>query len=221
MTVVLAVMVLTVLTVSGLVNAAIGNDAHARPPEGHDAVPPAISAGGPIIDSRTQPVRSARLPERTVALTFDDGPDPTWTPQVLAVLARHRVPGTFFTVGSMVARHPELAQRIVTSGSELGVHTFTHPDLAGVSAWRRDREIADTELAIAGATGISTHLIRPPFSSTSDALDDPGYGTVLAAGHEGYVTVLTDVDSEDWQRPGVDAIVRNATPQNGAGATVL
>ncbi|WP_345418931.1 glycosyltransferase, partial [Actinomycetospora chlora] len=221
MTVVLVVMVLTVLTVSGLVNSAIGNDAHARPPEGHEDVPAAISAGGPIIDSRTQPVRSARLPDRTVALTFDDGPDPTWTPQILAVLARHQVPGTFFTVGSMVARHPELAQRIVASGSEIGVHTFTHPDLAGVSDWRRDREIADTELAIAGATGVSTHLIRPPFSSTADALDDPGYGTVLAAGRDGYVTVLTDVDSEDWQRPGVDAVVRNATPQNGAGATVL
>src|SRR5205085_1420592 len=131
------------------------------------------------------------------------------------------VPGTFFVVGSMVARHPDMAQRIVAAGSELGVHTFTHPDLAGVSAFRRDREIDDTELAIAGATGVSTHLVRPPFSSTSDALDDPGYGTVVAAGRAGYVTVLTDVDGEDWQRPGVDAIVRNATPQDGAGATVL
>ncbi|HWN27039.1 MAG TPA: glycosyltransferase, partial [Actinomycetospora sp.] len=221
MTAVLVAMVLTVLTVSGLVNASIGNDAHARPPEGHDAVPPAIAAGGPIIDARTDPVRSGRLPDRTVALTFDDGPDPRWTPEILAVLARHRVPATFFVVGSMVTRHPDMAQRIVTSGSELGVHTFTHPDLAGVSEWRRDREIADTELAIAGATGVSTHLVRPPFSSTSDALDDPGYGTVLAAGRAGYVTVLTDVDGEDWQRPGVDAIVRNSTPQNGAGATVL
>ncbi|MFC5142293.1 glycosyltransferase [Actinomycetospora rhizophila] len=221
MTAVLAVMVLTVLTVSGLVNAGIGNDAHARAPEGHDAVPAGVSTGGPIIDARADPVRSARLPERTVALTFDDGPDPVWTPAILEVLARHRVPGTFFVVGSMVARHPDMAQRVVAAGSEIGVHTFTHPDLAGVTDWRRDREIADTELAIAGATGVSTHLVRPPFSSTSDALDDPGYGTVVAAGRAGYVTVLTDVDGEDWQRPGVDAIVRNATPQNGAGATVL
>ena len=221
MTGVLVLMVLTVLTVSGLVSSSIGNDAHARAPEGHDTVPAAISAGGPIIDARADPVRSGRLPDRTVALTFDDGPDPVWTREILEVLARHRVPGTFFVVGSMVARHPDMAQRVVASGSEIGVHTFTHPDLAGVSDLRRDREIADTELAIAGATGVSTHLVRPPFSSTSDALDDPGYGTVLAAGRQGYVTVLTDVDGEDWQRPGVDAIVRNATPQNGAGATVL
>ncbi len=221
MTGVLVLMVLTVLTVSGLVSSSIGNDAHARAPEGHDTVPATISTGGPIIDARTDPVRSGRLPDRTVALTFDDGPDPVWTPEILEVLQRHRVPGTFFVVGSMVARHPDMAQRVVASGSEIGVHTFTHPDLAGVSDLRRDREIADTELAIAGATGVSTHLVRPPFSSTSDALDDPGYGTVLAAGRQGYVTVLTDVDGEDWQRPGVDAIVRNATPQNGAGATVL
>lgn len=68
---------------------------------------------------------------------------------------------------------------------------------------------------------MSTHPLRPPFSSTPDALDDPGYATVVTAGRAGYVTVLTDVDGEDWRRPGVDAIVRNATPQNGAGATVL
>ena len=81
MTGVLVLMVLTVLTVSGLVSSSIGNDAHARAPEGHESVPAAISAGGPIIDARGDPVRSGRLPDRTVVLTFDDGPDPEVDPE--------------------------------------------------------------------------------------------------------------------------------------------
>ena len=118
MTLVGAAMVLTVLTVSGLVNATVGNDAHARPSEGHETVPAAVSAGGPIIDARATPVTSTRLPERTIALTFDDGPDPTWTPEILGVLAPHHVPGPFFVVGSMVARHPETARLILEPSSE-------------------------------------------------------------------------------------------------------
>ena len=79
---------------------------------------------------------SIALPSRTVALTFDDGPDPTWTPQILAVLAKYHVPGTFFVVGSSVARDPELVRQIRAQGSEIGIHTFTHPDLAEVSTDR-------------------------------------------------------------------------------------
>ncbi|NMO88777.1 glycosyltransferase [Actinomycetospora sp. TBRC 11914] len=161
------------------------------------------------------------MPPRTVALTFDDGPDPTWTPQVLAVLARHRVPGTFFVVGSLAVRHPELLRQIRASGSEIGIHTFTHVDLSEVPDWRLERELGETQLAVAGATGETTYLVRPPFSSTVDAIDDRAYAAILASGRDGYVNVFTDVDGEDWQRPGVDAIVRNATPKDGAGATVL
>ena len=73
------------------------------------------------------------MPPRTVALTFDDGPDPTWTPQILAVLAKYHVPATFFVVGSSVARDPDLVRQIRAQGSEIGIHTFTHPDLAEVS----------------------------------------------------------------------------------------
>ena len=218
---VLAVLVATVLAVFGLVNASIGNDAVPHEQGDSSAVPPDVAHGGTFVDGRTDPARSLAIPPRTVALTFDDGPDPTWTPQILAVLAKHRVPGTFFVVGSLAVRHPELLRRIRDSGGEIGIHTFTHVDLAEVPGWRLERELGETQLAIAGATGETTYLVRPPFSSTVDAIDDRAYAAILASGRDGYVNVFTDVDGEDWQRPGVDAIVRNATPRDGAGATVL
>ena len=180
-----------------------------------------MSRGGTFVDGRVDPARATALPARTIALTFDDGPDPTWTPQILAVLAKHRVPGTFFVVGSLSVRHPDLLRQIRAAGSEIGIHTFTHVDLSQVPSWRIDRELGETQLAIAGATGETTYLLRPPFSSTNDAIDDAAYRAVLESGRQGYVNVFTDVDGEDWQRPGVDAIVRNATPRDGAGATVL
>ncbi|MFC5062060.1 glycosyltransferase [Actinomycetospora atypica] len=218
---VLVLLVATVLAVTGLVNASVGNDAVEHEQGESATVPPEVSNGGTFVDGRTAPARSTPIPPRTIALTFDDGPDPTWTPQILAVLAKHRVPGTFFVVGSLSVRHPDLLRQIRAAGSEIGIHTFTHVDLGTVPAWRLDRELGETQLAIAGATGETTYLVRPPFSSTPDAIDDPAYAAVLESGRQGYVNVLTDVDGEDWQRPGVDAIVRNSTPRDGAGAAVL
>ncbi len=218
---VLAVLIATVLAVTGLVNASIGNDADSHSQGDSSHVPADIAHGGTFVDGRTDPAHSTAIPPRTVALTFDDGPDPTWTPEILAVLAKHHVPGTFFVVGSLAVRHPELLRQIRASGSEIGIHTFTHVDLSQVPDWRLQRELGETQLAIAGATGETTYLVRPPFSSTVDAIDDRAYAAILASGRDGYVNVFTDVDGEDWQRPGVDAIVRNASPKGGAGATVL
>ncbi|WP_270858102.1 polysaccharide deacetylase family protein, partial [Streptomyces rochei] len=83
----------------------------------------------------------------------DDGPDATWTPQVLEILEEYDVPGTFFLVGSMVARHPDIVRDLVEQGNEVGVHTFTHVDLSYQSEARVTREIEQTQLALAGAAG--------------------------------------------------------------------
>ena len=166
---------------------------------------------------------STQVPRGTIVLTFDDGPDPTWTPEVLAVLKKHNVPATFFVVGANVTRYPDIVAAIHTQGSELGVHSFSHPDLGTKPRWRVDRELAETQLAISGAAGITTFLLRPPYSSSADAIDNLGWTTVQAAGEDGYVSVFTTDDSEDWQRPGIDAIIRNATPkpEDTAGSIVL
>lgn len=217
----LLVLLLVLLVVAGYSSAQVGIDAHAHTPVAADKVPPGVLDGGPIVDATGPAVRGTRLPAHTVALTFDDGPDPTWTPKVLAVLRKYHVPGTFFVVGSMVVRHPELIRRIRDSGSEVGVHTFTHPDLIDVSPWRLDKELTVTQFALAGSAGISSYLLRPPYSAAVSDVDNPEYGTVLAAGRRGYLTAFTDVDSEDWRRPGVPAIIRNATPAAGQGAVIL
>jgi cellulose synthase/poly-beta-1,6-N-acetylglucosamine synthase-like glycosyltransferase/peptidoglycan/xylan/chitin deacetylase (PgdA/CDA1 family) len=190
-------------------------------PQDNAGVPAAIRDGGPIIDTIGSEPRSYRMPPGVIALTFDDGPDPMWTPQILDVLARHQVGATFFVVGSQVARHPDIARRLVDEGHEIGDHTFSHPDLEGLSGWRRDLEDSQTQMAIAQAAGVTTAMMRPPYSSFPNALDDAGWAMVVDAGRRGYLTVLSDTDSRDWALPGVDAIVRNATPANGAGAVVL
>ncbi|WP_084713165.1 bifunctional polysaccharide deacetylase/glycosyltransferase family 2 protein [Streptacidiphilus rugosus] len=184
-------------------------------------VPNAISHGGPVISASGATPRTTRPRPGTVALTFDDGPDPTWTPQILEVLRRHGVHATFFVIGENVTAHPDLTRQIVADGNELGVHTFTHPNLGLIPAWQRTLQLRETQLAIAGATGRTTTLLRPPYSAGNDSLDDADWAAIRQAGSEGYLTVLTTQDTEDWQRPGVLRIVDNGTVHGRAGQIVL
>jgi cellulose synthase/poly-beta-1,6-N-acetylglucosamine synthase-like glycosyltransferase/peptidoglycan/xylan/chitin deacetylase (PgdA/CDA1 family) len=199
----------------------IGDDAAGSGGGPAGRVPAAVAHGGPVIDSAVTPARTARPGARTIALTFDDGPDPRWTPRILAVLRRHHVHATFFVVGTEVAAHPALVRRILADGNQIGVHTFTHADLGAIPAWRRSLELRETQLALAGATGRTSYLLRPPYSSGNSALDDRDWQAVETAGGHGYLTVLSTQDSEDWQRPGVDAIVADATPHGSAGQILL
>ncbi|MEV7214299.1 bifunctional polysaccharide deacetylase/glycosyltransferase family 2 protein [Kitasatospora cineracea] len=185
------------------------------------AVPPEAARGGPLIDASGPTPRTARPAPGTVALTFDDGPDPVWTPKILDVLKQQGVHATFFVVGTQVADHPELARRILAEGHQLGIHTFTHADLGRIAPWRRSLELREAQLAVAGATGTTTALLRPPYSSTNDALTDADWQAVRQAGRAGYLTVLTTLDSEDWQRPGVARIVAGATPPGPAAGQVV
>jgi cellulose synthase/poly-beta-1,6-N-acetylglucosamine synthase-like glycosyltransferase/peptidoglycan/xylan/chitin deacetylase (PgdA/CDA1 family) len=214
---VVLLIVINLLVLEAYANARFVPDQRGEEGGPQGAVPAAALTGGPMITKDG----SYALPPLTVALTFDDGPDPRWTPQILDVLSRHHVPATFFVVGSQVARHPQVARRVAAEGHELGVHTFTHPDVTGLPGWRRRAEYAQTEMAIAHATGKGTRLLRLPYSSGVDALDDDNWKLVQEASRLGYINVFSDTDSRDWARPGIDAIVRNATPEGQRGAVVL
>jgi cellulose synthase/poly-beta-1,6-N-acetylglucosamine synthase-like glycosyltransferase len=137
------------------------------------------------------------------------------------VLNKHHAPATFFVVGTQVARNQDLARRMIREGHQLGVHTFTHSDVTGLPGWRRRAEYAQTEMAIVHATEEGTRLLRLPYSSGVDALDDENWKLTKEAAGLGYVSVFSDTDSRDWARPGVDAIVHNATPRGDHGAVVL
>ncbi|MFC5666075.1 bifunctional polysaccharide deacetylase/glycosyltransferase family 2 protein [Kitasatospora misakiensis] len=188
---------------------------------GATTVPAAIREGGPVIDADGPQPRSAAPAPGTVALTFDDGPDPTWTPRILDVLRREGVRATFFVVGTQAAEHPDLVRRIVAEGHQIGVHTFTHTDLGEASAWRRSLELRESQLVLAGAAGVTSSLLRPPYSAGPDALDDRQWEAVRQAGKAGYLTVLTTQDSEDWRRPGTVRILENLDEAPGGPGRIV
>ena len=191
-------------------------------PAGVGPAPEAVAAGGPVIRIAADGQITTRgMPPDTIALTFDDGPDPKWTPLILDALARHRVHATFFLIGSKVNEHPELTRRILAEGHEIGIHTFSHVELVAVPSWRRRLEMTLTENAIAGVTGRQATLMRPPFSAEPDALVADDFAALAEVTRGAYLAVLADHDTEDWRRPGVEAIVDAATPRLGTGAVVM
>jgi cellulose synthase/poly-beta-1,6-N-acetylglucosamine synthase-like glycosyltransferase/peptidoglycan/xylan/chitin deacetylase (PgdA/CDA1 family) len=178
---------------------------------------------GPVIDLSGDRPRSMRMPAGTIALTFDDGPDPRWTPQILDVLKRHNAHATFFTVGARVAENPALVRRMLREGHEVGSHTFTHVDMGAAPVTRQELELDLTQRALAGAAGVRTRLWRPPYSSVPDAVTESDLAAAERAAGNGYLLVLTDRDTEDWQRPGVPQIVARATAETkrGEGAVIM
>jgi cellulose synthase/poly-beta-1,6-N-acetylglucosamine synthase-like glycosyltransferase/peptidoglycan/xylan/chitin deacetylase (PgdA/CDA1 family) len=223
--VLLALLLLLALTcvmlLDGYLRAEVGGDQRVRTGAPADDVPDDVLDGGPILSFPGGRATTVSVPDKTIVLTFDDGPDPTWTPQVLEILEKYDVPGTFFLVGSMVSRHPGIVRDMVEQGNEVGVHTFTHVDLSYQSQARVTREIEQTQLALAGAAGITTTLFRAPYSSQTDAIDNYSWPVYESLGADGYTSVFIDTDSDDWKRPGVSKIVEWATPEDGEGASVL
>jgi cellulose synthase/poly-beta-1,6-N-acetylglucosamine synthase-like glycosyltransferase/peptidoglycan/xylan/chitin deacetylase (PgdA/CDA1 family) len=191
---------------------------------------PHETLGGPAPLAHRRPILAAegsRLvsaepsPGRRIALTFDDGPDPRWTPKIAAILSRERVPATFFIVGSDAARHPGLVRLLVRDGFELGNHTFTHVALTNGPGWQRRLQLGLTEATIAGITGHYTRLVRPPYSATPDTVTVEGEHDLAKLAGRRYLIVLANYDSKDWSRPGVARIVRAASPPGTTGGIVM
>ncbi|MEU0115894.1 glycosyltransferase [Streptomyces bobili] len=211
----------SVMLLDGYLRAEVGGDQRVRTGAGTSKVPDDILEGGPILTFRGGRATTVSVPDKTIALTFDDGPTPTWTPEVLEILEKYDVPATFFLVGSMISRYPDIVKDMVAQGNEVGIHTFTHVDLSYQSDARVDREMEQTQLALAGAAGITTTLFRAPYSSRTDAIDNYSWPVYQRLGEDGYTSVFVDTDSDDWKRPGVSDIIKWATPEDGEGASVL
>ena len=169
-------------------------------------------------DGTIADVRFLRLPSpyevdrtgyrpRQLALTFDDGPDSTWTPQVLDVLKREHAPGTFFIVGENALTHRSLLQRMILEGHEVGSHTYTHPNLATVSPGQVRFELNANQRLFQAFTGRSLRLFRAPYFGDAEPSTADEIEPALEAQERGYVSVGLHVDPGDWKRPGVQAII--------------
>jgi cellulose synthase/poly-beta-1,6-N-acetylglucosamine synthase-like glycosyltransferase/peptidoglycan/xylan/chitin deacetylase (PgdA/CDA1 family) len=187
-----------------------------------------LQAGAPLNGSRPLLVAQGDHlhspqpdPGKRIALTFDDGPDPRWTPEILEVLRRERVPGTFFIVGSEAARHPDLVRKVERAGHEIGNHTFTHAGLSTGPAWLRHVEVSLTEAVLLGITGHYSRFIRPPYSATTDAVKPRTERELAKVAGTRYIIALADYDSHDWEKPGVAQIIRNAMPPAGRGGVIM
>ncbi|HEY3001507.1 MAG TPA: glycosyltransferase [Kribbellaceae bacterium] len=185
------------------------------------AVPKAVLTGGPVIDAAGTAPRTTRPKPHMIALTFDDGPDPVWTPKVLDVLRAQKVRATFFVVGTEAAKYPDLVRRIRAEGHQVGLHTFTHANLGRSAGWRASLELRENQLILAGTAGVTSSLLRPPYASTNRLVSDPDWAAFQRARDQGYLTVLATLDSKDWSRPGVGTIVARSAWHSPAGQVVL
>ena len=169
---------------------------------------------GKIADATFYPDGPDQVP-REVALTFDDGPWPGTTRQVLEILRRERVPATFFLVGQQARRHPELVREIQAAGHTVATHSEAHPKhLAGMPLERAAEEIRAGKQALE-ALGVTPAHFRPPGGSTSQAL-------VEAARRQGLRTVLWDVDPRDWERGSTpEGITRKVLDAARPGSVIL
>ncbi len=211
-----------ILLMNGYVNGAVG-EVPRKPVDESGQAPPEVTQGGPVVSAKDGEVRSVRMPRKTVALTFDDGPDPKWTPQMLDVLKKHDARGSFFMVGGNVAKHPELVQRVLAEGHEVGNHSYTHADLADAPDWRIRLELSLTQRALSGAAGVKTRLMRLPYSGSPLGTTGAQWRAAQVVGEAGYLVVFTDGDTKDWQHPGVEAMVQSAvdSTKGGRGAIIM
>ena len=156
-----------------------------------------------------------------VALTFDDGPDPEWTPKILDILKAAKVKAAFFLVGVNAERYPNLVRRIVDEGHEIGNHTYYHPNLALCWPEHVRLELNATQLLIQTLTGRGTTLFRPPYAADTQPARLADLMPLQIAQDQNYLVVLENIDPQDWARPGADVILQRIKQQRHDGNIIL
>ncbi len=160
--------------------------------------------------------------EKEMALTFDDGPDSRYTPEILDILNARGIKATFFVVGINVENNVRLLKRIYDEGHEIGNHSFTHPNLALVNAERTRVELQATRRIIESITGHTTVLFRPPYNADSEPETIDELLPVEVGKEEDYYTVAESIDPQDWAE-GItaDTIVARVIEQKELGNIIL
>jgi poly-beta-1,6 N-acetyl-D-glucosamine synthase len=165
--------------------------------------------------------RTGYIPHH-LALTFDDGPYPKWTSDILDTLKALGVPATFFVIGENADRWPDLVQRMYDEGHEVGNHSFTHPNLGDCSAGRTRLELVATQRSVEAILGRSTRLFRPPYNADAEPTSAEEVRPVEIASDLGYAVVGEYLDPQDWDltvdRP--EGGTRSKTPADIAEAVI-
>jgi peptidoglycan-N-acetylglucosamine deacetylase len=153
----------------------------------------AVAAPPPPRAPRKPTYNSCQVDGPYLAITFDDGPHPKLTPRLLDMLKERGVKATFYVIGQNVVQYPEIVQRMVAEGHEIGNHTFTHPSLPKIGPSRVGEEIAKSNAAIEQATGVRPTTMRPPYGAINSAI------TKRLNEEFDLPVILWSVDPQDWK----------------------
>ncbi|MCD1257878.1 polysaccharide deacetylase family protein [Paenibacillus athensensis] len=152
--------------------------------------------------------------EKKIALTFDDGPDERFTPQVLDVLRENGVKATFFVLGSQASERPALVRRMVREGHVVGNHSYSHANLPKLTVDKFQSQIENTEAVLQQLTGYAPRLIRPPYGAINEE-------QVKWVSERHYLIVNWNVDSLDWKSLKADQVLSNILRQTKPGSIIL
>lgn len=158
-------------------------------------------------------VRTGALPG-TVALTFDDGPSPVFTPKVLAILKKYNIKATFFVMGWAAKKHPELIKQMIAEGHAVGVHTNSHPMLTKIPESQYYYEVVNPKLVVKSIIGKYPVCLRPPYGAINQHVKD-------YIRSQGLIPVAMGFNSFDYDQPGVDHIVNWVVSNARSGRVVL
>lgn len=202
------------------------------PPAGGEGLPPAVRNGQAVVQtaadtvavvSTTAPTDAddgnivyyrRRNDRMEIALSFDDGPHPTYTQEILSILAEYGVPATFFMVGENVLYYPEAAEAVLAAGHEIGNHSYDHRRLTKLNEAGVRSQVSRCEEALASLGEYRPHLLRPPEGAMNATVR-------RVARAEGYRLILWDIDTRDWAHTPPDTITRNVLESVQAGDIIL
>jgi peptidoglycan-N-acetylglucosamine deacetylase len=187
--------------------------AMARPGAGTHAAPRSLPMAR--LDTVPNPVSRMRSARPLLALTFDDGPHHSLTPQVLDILAARRIRASFFVIGNRADRNPRILRRMVAEGHEIGNHTWSHPRLVGLPDAAVLAQFDRTAQVVGDIVGRAPVLMRPPYGQITPAQRQ------MILSERQLPTVLWSVDPEDWRRPSPLVVRQRILDQAHPGAIVL
>jgi len=147
---------------------------------------------------RTYTVQYYGYHPNQVAISFDDGPDPKWTPKILDILKKKNVKGTFFLIGAEAAENIGLMQRIAREGNEIGNHTYTHPDISDISPQQLDLQVKLTERLFASKLNVQPLYFRPPYDIDEEPETNDQAAPVVPIQNDGYIIIGSKIDTDDW-----------------------